>query len=83
MLHFVRFQKSYGSHLALNIKDLTIDAGIYWVKGINGSGKSTLLQAIAGILYFNGRFFEIYFPSLSYIVKLQNLGLGENLELVY
>ena len=54
MLHFVKFQKSYGSYLALNIEDLTIKPGIYWIKGINGSGKSTLLKAIAGILSFDG-----------------------------
>ncbi|MBC7923448.1 MAG: ABC transporter ATP-binding protein [Ferruginibacter sp.] len=54
MLHFVDFRKSYGSYVALNIDDLVIDPGIYWVKGINGSGKSTLLKTIAGLLFFEG-----------------------------
>jgi ABC-2 type transport system ATP-binding protein len=54
MLQFVRFQKSYGHIAALTIGDLTIESGIYWIKGTNGSGKSTLLRAIAGILSFDG-----------------------------
>lgn len=54
MLHFLKFQKSYGSYLALDIENLSIEPGIYWIKGANGSGKSTLLKAIAGILSFKG-----------------------------
>jgi ABC-2 type transport system ATP-binding protein len=54
MLHFVKFQKFYGNFPALQIDDLIIDPGIYWIKGVNGSGKSTLLKSIAGILAFNG-----------------------------
>lgn len=54
MLHFLKFQKSYGSFLALEIDDLVIEPGIYWIRGVNGSGKSTLLKAIAGILSFDG-----------------------------
>lgn len=54
MLRFADFQKSYGNYPALSIPDFTIDAGIYWIKGVNGSGKSTLLKSIAGILAFNG-----------------------------
>lgn len=54
MLHFAKFQKSYGNYRALNIDDLNIESGIYWIKGVNGSGKSTLLKSIAGILSFNG-----------------------------
>lgn len=54
MLHFVEFQKFYGNFPALTIPDLTINPGIYWIKGVNGSGKSTLLKSIAGILAFDG-----------------------------
>ena len=54
MLHFVEFNKFYGSFPALKIDDLGINPGIYWIKGVNGSGKSTLLKSIAGILAFNG-----------------------------
>jgi ABC-2 type transport system ATP-binding protein len=62
MLQFVRFQKLYGYVPALTIGDLTLDSGIYWIKGTNGSGKSTLLRAIAGILSFHG---DILLGSLS------------------
>jgi ABC-2 type transport system ATP-binding protein len=54
MLQFHNFKKLYGGLPALKVPELTLDAGIYWVKGINGSGKSTLLKSIAGILNFSG-----------------------------
>jgi ABC-2 type transport system ATP-binding protein len=54
MLSFCNFQKSYGNYPALQVPDLYLPTGIYWVKGVNGSGKSTLLKSIAGILSFNG-----------------------------
>lgn len=55
MLAFHQFQKRYAGHLALEIPEMTIDSGIYWLKGANGSGKSTLLKAIAGLLSFDGQ----------------------------
>lgn len=54
MLQFVNFKKSYGNYPALQVPDITLDAGVYWVKGVNGSGKSTLLKSVAGILSFEG-----------------------------
>ena len=54
MLQFNNFQKSYGSHPVLSVENLTLDSGIYWLKGVNGSGKSTLLKSVGGFLFFNG-----------------------------
>jgi len=54
MLRFKKFQKRYGSYLALKVGDLSIPPGVFWIKGANGSGKSTLLKTIAGILAFQG-----------------------------
>ena len=54
MLQFIKFQKSYGSFLALKLEDFSIEPGIYWITGANGSGKSTLLKTVAGILSFDG-----------------------------
>lgn len=54
MIHFYNFQKSYYSHPIIQIDDLKLKKGIYWIKGINGSGKSTLLKSIGGILDFKG-----------------------------
>src|ERR1700710_265269 len=54
MLQFVNYKKAYGSYPALQIPDVNLNAGIYWIKGVNGSGKSTLLKSIAGILSFDG-----------------------------
>ena len=33
---------------------MSLNQGIYWLKGANGSGKSTLLKSLAGILHFEG-----------------------------
>lgn len=54
LLQFQKFEKRYGNFPALKIDGLSINPGIYWIKGVNGSGKSTLLKSIAGILSFNG-----------------------------
>lgn len=54
MLQFQNFIKSYGNYPALKIENLSLETGIYWIKGVNGSGKSTLLKSIAGILAFDG-----------------------------
>jgi ABC-2 type transport system ATP-binding protein len=54
MLYFTKFQKSYANCPVLQIADLMIEPGVYWLKGVNGSGKSTLLKAISGILSFKG-----------------------------
>lgn len=54
MLHFKNFQKSYYTNPVIQIDDLILQKGIYWIKGVNGSGKSTFLKSIAGILDFKG-----------------------------
>ena len=54
MLQIRNFRKAYGRFTVLSIDDLTINPGIFWIKGANGSGKSTLLKAAAGILDFDG-----------------------------
>jgi ABC-2 type transport system ATP-binding protein len=54
MLQFINYKKSYGNHPALTIPDLSLNSGLYWIKGVNGSGKSTLLKSVAGILDFSG-----------------------------
>jgi ABC-2 type transport system ATP-binding protein len=54
MLQFIKFKKLYGGFPALKVDELSINPGIYWIKGVNGSGKSTLLKSIGGILSFEG-----------------------------
>lgn len=54
MVRINNLKKNYSAHLILEIRDLTIETGIFWVKGLNGSGKSTLLKIIAGIIPFEG-----------------------------
>ncbi|WP_214229235.1 ABC transporter ATP-binding protein [Pedobacter sp. B4-66] len=54
MIRLQNFKKSYGQYTALQIPELHLEAGIYWIKGVNGSGKSTLLKSMAGMLSFQG-----------------------------
>lgn len=54
MLRFIKFRKSFGRLPILEINDLVIGPGVYWIKGINGCGKTTLLRSIAGIINFDG-----------------------------
>lgn len=43
--------RSYGSNIALDAVDLTIDAGrVYGLVGANGAGKTTLLKHLLGLL---------------------------------
>lgn len=54
MIKINRLQKSYSNHLVLDIANLIIPPGIYWIKGSNGAGKSTLFKTLAGIIPFKG-----------------------------
>jgi ABC-2 type transport system ATP-binding protein len=54
MVQFDHFAKQYGTTTILQIDELTLPTGIYWVKGANGAGKSTLLRSMAGVLHFHG-----------------------------
>jgi ABC-2 type transport system ATP-binding protein len=55
MLQLVNLKKAYGSRVILQIPQLSIPAGTYWVKGNNGSGKTSLLKIISGINPFEGK----------------------------
>lgn len=54
MIQFINFKKSYRTFPVLEIPELSLDRGIYWIKGVNGSGKSTLLKSMAGMLPCEG-----------------------------
>lgn len=59
LLHFTNYKKTYdqGSKIVLNIPDLKLTKGIYWLKGANGSGKTSLLKSVAGLIPFDGDIF--------------------------
>jgi len=66
MLHLANLKKVYGARLILQIPQLSIPSGSYWIKGNNGSGKTTFMKIIAGINPFEG------------IVKLNDTDLVKN-----
>ena len=54
MLALNQIEKSYHSRIIIRPSTLTLNGGIWWVKGVNGCGKTTLLKMIAGLLNFQG-----------------------------
>ncbi len=70
MLQFRSFYKNYGSKLVLDIPNLSLETGLYWLQGPNGSGKTTLLRVLAGILPFNGDVF-LHSPNQQNTVSLR------------
>lgn len=54
MLRISSYKKAYGPATVLQIDNLVLPPGIYWLKGENGSGKTTLFKSIAGLVPFDG-----------------------------
>jgi ABC-2 type transport system ATP-binding protein len=54
MLQLNDIKKAYGSRIILQIPQLNIPDGAWWIKGNNGSGKTTLMKIMAGINPFEG-----------------------------
>ena len=54
LLEFRNTVKYYRDFRALDIPDLSLGNGIWWLEGENGSGKTTFLKMIAGIHPFMG-----------------------------
>ncbi|MBV8255371.1 MAG: ABC transporter ATP-binding protein [Chitinophaga sp.] len=47
-------RKHYQDVPVLDIPQLELNAGIYWLKGENGAGKTTCMKVMAGLLPFQG-----------------------------
>lgn len=57
MLKILHVRKEYHGEAVLDVPQLQLGKGIYWLKGANGSGKTTLLRMIAGMSSFKGDIF--------------------------
>lgn len=54
MIQFRHVKKAYHTRTILDIPELQLHGGLYWIKGANGSGKTTLLKMVTGIIPFEG-----------------------------
>jgi ABC-2 type transport system ATP-binding protein len=54
MITIKKFSKSYNGATVLEIPELSLSDGIFWIKGDNGSGKSTFFKSLAGIIPYEG-----------------------------
>ena len=41
--------------MIVQVPDMELEQGVYWLKGENGSGKTTLIKSIAGLTSFDGQ----------------------------
>lgn len=62
MIQFRHVKKAYHTRTIVDIPELQLHSGLYWIKGGNGSGKTTLLKMVAGIIPFEG---DIFFQQTS------------------
>ena len=54
MLQIPKLLKSYGELAVLDLQEVVIQEGLYWIKGPNGAGKSTFFKVISGLISFDG-----------------------------
>ncbi|WP_220463949.1 ABC transporter ATP-binding protein [Adhaeribacter radiodurans] len=78
MLQIRNLLKKYGDTVILDIPDLQLNVGIYWIKGANGAGKTTLFKVLAGLLPYQGQIYlrseaEPLFPTFLTGQELLNL----------
>lgn len=55
MLCLRQFRKTYSGRTILQLDDLCLSPGLYWIRGENGAGKTTLFKSIAGLIPFEGQ----------------------------
>lgn len=54
MLSLQHIKKRYYTEWILDIPQLELFSGIYWIQGGNGAGKTTCLKVMAGLIPFEG-----------------------------
>lgn len=54
VLHLKNVIKAYEDHVVLNIPDLQLEYGTYWLLGGNGAGKTTSMKVMAALIPSQG-----------------------------
>ncbi|WPQ65420.1 ABC transporter ATP-binding protein [Chitinophaga sancti] len=54
VLHLKNVIKAYEDHVVLNIPDLQLEYGTYWLLGGNGAGKTTSMKVMAALIPCQG-----------------------------
>ena len=54
VLRLINVKKAYEDHVILDIPDLQLPEGIYWLLGSNGAGKTTTMKVMAGLIPCEG-----------------------------
>lgn len=83
VLHLKNVIKAYEDHVVLNIPDLQLDYGTYWLLGGNGAGKTTSMKVMAALIPSQGDIYVENVPAKQQPVQFRRLVSYAEAEPVY
>ncbi len=54
MLQFKNYKKCFEQTEIVSVNSMSLEHGIYWLRGENGSGKTTIMKSVAGLIPYKG-----------------------------